>query len=209
MIAFSDREKSGFTLVEVLLAMLISSIIVTGISAIYRQCSGLYERGEKVKRSMYNSNEMVDAFRDEFSGVFMPVFEDSNLPVFSLQYDGLGGFELSFCSQESNFDSAYALPVRIVYQFADGEDGEKELIRCEEYLAAGKVISQQRCSRVFEYVKELEFYVWPDENAEQQNWANDYREVKKIPRAVRVEAVLDDGKEVRTVFPITVEVDGH
>ena len=80
------RRCKGFTLMEILLAMLITSILILGVNAAYRQAYLLWSNVEDSRPAYHAARLITETLRRELSCLYFPEVaeqEDSG-PPFSL-----------------------------------------------------------------------------------------------------------------------------
>ncbi|HUW18940.1 MAG TPA: prepilin-type N-terminal cleavage/methylation domain-containing protein [Sedimentisphaerales bacterium] len=71
-------RSRGFTLIEILLVMLISSIFVLGINATYRQVHSVWSNVEDRRIIYHNARIVTKTLRQELSCLYLPAAPDGN-----------------------------------------------------------------------------------------------------------------------------------
>lgn len=69
---FRHNHKHAFTLVEVLLAMTITSIIILGIHGAYRQGRMMWDRSESDAQVYHQINTLAEMLRTEIGSIYIP-----------------------------------------------------------------------------------------------------------------------------------------
>jgi prepilin-type N-terminal cleavage/methylation domain-containing protein len=202
------RSRDAFTLIEVLLALMIFSLMGTILYGAFSLGHSAVERTQ----GAFAKNQKLRSFGDLLGGyirsthpyrasaqdpaIFFEGAQDSLafVSALSLAMGGRGMAKIEI-SVDGGEDEAGALrlteqtPVRFGEGEEAGEGAPRSTIRLEED------------------VRELRFaYLDPESNDE--NWEEVWngQERRMLPRAVRLSYRNKDGKEVRWVFPIMMSV---
>jgi prepilin-type N-terminal cleavage/methylation domain-containing protein len=71
-------KARAFTLIELLLVLLISSLIVLGINAAYHQAHLIWAACEEPRPAYHDARLITETLRQEFSGLYFPPAPDAN-----------------------------------------------------------------------------------------------------------------------------------
>jgi general secretion pathway protein J len=204
------RSENGFTLVEVILAMTIFALMTT---ILYGAFSLGHSAVEKSQRSFERNQQLraVDellgsyirsAYPYRYSPQAAAIFftgdpaELAFVSSFSLAMGGRGMAKVRlFWEGDESRAGALRLeeetPVRV--QSEEADEGQPEGLRSGMVVRAG--------------VKELRMtYLDPqsDEEKWEEHW--DAKEKNSLPRAVRLDYRTEEGREVRWVFPVMMNL---
>jgi len=138
------KRQNGFTLVELLLVMLISSIIVLGIHAAYRQAYQICSRVEKPRSTFESVRIISDTLRVELSSIYFPKTSDANNsenpegnpsePI--IVKDNLITFYT--LNPAWRTDPACSRIARVTYSFGEFENTDQKVLVRHESLYAGE-----------------------------------------------------------------------
>ena len=181
----------GFTLVEILLAMLITSILVLGIRGMYRQAHVIWSAAED-KRPVYHAIRIItETLRQETSGLYIPpAGEDDSEPVFALTYIPGQQTELLFYtltpSWRGGLESSRMARVRYIFT-KDEDSGEAVLSRTEQPCAGEKLIGAESSDIVVTGLSDFRISVAnPNSDARGELWIPSYDSKDRPPRAVKM-----------------------
>lgn len=181
----------GFTLVEILLAMLITSILVLGIRGMYHQAHVLWSEVEDTRPIYHAARIITETLRQEVSGLyFPPVEEDNSEPVFSLTYLPTGQIDLLFYTLTPSWKSGIELSrmAKVRYAFTKDEStGEAILYRTEQLCASEKLLGGENTEVILTGISD--FYVWadnPNPNTSGDLWMQSYDSKDKPPKAIKI-----------------------
>jgi prepilin-type N-terminal cleavage/methylation domain-containing protein len=195
MNSFDDNKLGqckGFTLMEILLAMLITSILILGVNTAYRQAHLTWSSAEN-KRPIYHTARLVtETLRQELSCLYFPPTtedEDADSP-FTLLYLPNEKTEFTFYtltpSWKGSLESSRVARVR--YKFSRDPDTEETLLeRFEQPCGGEKIIGKKSSDLV---VKGLsDFRVWvidPNSGPYDDSWKESYNSEDTPPKALKV-----------------------
>ncbi len=188
-------NRDGFTLAEVLVVMLITSVLVLGIHAAYRQAHRLWSQAEDGREAWYLARILTETLREELCGLYVPQRDDTGAQVnvgAAFQLDSMPGemVDLRFFTLTPAWrtDVAPSAMARVCYRFSRNPDTGGASLRRLETLCAGEKLIGAETSDVL--VKDMEeFKVWvldPNSGASPQSWTESYRSDERPPRAVKV-----------------------
>jgi prepilin-type N-terminal cleavage/methylation domain-containing protein len=183
-------HSKGFTLIEILLAMLITSILVLGVNSAYRQAHLIWSSAEN-RRPFYQTARIItETFRQELSCLYIPPLTEKEDFAFELLYLPNDKTELAFYtltpSWKGSLESSH--PAKVRYRFAkDLDSGETLLERFEQPCGGEKIIGRESSDVVAEGLSE--FKVWvidPNSNPNRLSWMESYNSKDTPPKALKV-----------------------
>jgi prepilin-type N-terminal cleavage/methylation domain-containing protein len=214
-----DSRCSGFTLVEVLLAMMITSVLILGVQAAYRQAHQLWSRVED-ERPLYSAARVLtETLRTELSGLYLPPVQEgqgpqSNDASFRLQSLPDGTVELAFHTLAPAWygDVASSRMAKVLYRFSKDQDtGQTLLRRVEQPCAGEKIIGLERSDTVATGLSAFGLWaVAPDAARSKGAFQPVYESKERPPKAIKVVITWPGTKDVpettfETLFVIPCE----
>ena len=182
------KRQKGFTLVEILLAMLITSILLLGVNTAYRQAHLIWSNTENKRPIYHTARLLTETLRQELSCLYYPpVTEDENCP-FELLYLPNEKTELIFytltpCWKGGLESSRVA---RIRYTF-NRNAGSFILERFEQLCGAEKVIGKESSDLVIEGLSDCRIWVAnPNSGSTGDLWMESYNSKDTPPKALKV-----------------------
>ena len=181
--------RTGFTLPEVLVAMLITSILVLGINGAYRQARQLWLGAENPRPAFQSMRLLTDTLRREMSGVYLPP-EDSNdgLAAFELSSPRPGQVELTFLTHTPAWETSLqaSRPARLTYRYvADESSGAGALKRAEQVFAGAKALGPIHEETIFSGLSEFQVLVAdPNGEANTVSWIDTFQARGALPKAL-------------------------
>jgi prepilin-type N-terminal cleavage/methylation domain-containing protein len=187
-----DRKVGckGFTLIEILLAMLITSILIIGVNSAYRHSHSIWS-GAEISRPIYHTARLItETLRDELAGLYFPPTNEDANDSFELLYLPNEKTELSFYtmspSWKGSLESSRLAKVR--YRFTKDTDAEKTLLeRLEQSCAGEKIIGVESPDIVTEGL--YDFKVWivdPNSNTPEITWQESFSSKDTPPKALKI-----------------------
>ncbi|HRT52101.1 MAG TPA: prepilin-type N-terminal cleavage/methylation domain-containing protein [Anaerohalosphaeraceae bacterium] len=184
------QTSRGFTLTEILLAMLIASILVLGISAAYQQAHRVWVRTEQNRPLYADARMIVETLRTELSCLYMPPVEEDQEKVFVLATEPDGRIEMVFYTQAPGYLSAVGAGriAKVRYCFdRDPQTGETALLRSEQECAGEKVIGQEVSSVMAKRLASFKLWSYvPAGSSGDADWRQSYASAEQAPKAIRV-----------------------
>ncbi len=189
------RKFQGFTLVEILLALTISSILILGINTAYQQAYTIWSSIEN-KRPIYGTARMItETLRQEVSCLYIPP-PDSNGEegmddtMFRLSYLPDQGMDLTFYTLtpfwNGTLESSYI--AKVSYRFTKSSDTDKnDLVRIEEPYSGDRIIGTAKSDVISNNISE--FKVWvidPNSEGSDISWKESYESKDNPPKALKV-----------------------
>jgi general secretion pathway protein J len=188
------RIQQGFTLIEVLIAMTLLSVMVVLLFASLKICSQSWEQGEK-KISEVNEAAVVYHFFQQHLASAKPVWND-----FSGD-DGNKTFAFNGGQQTLQFVTAFPASVgrKGLQQFSlflkkqDGEPVIKVALAPFLPLAEGEEWHQEEVDLV-KHVKRFKLsYFGSETGTDENSWQSEWLEKENQPRLVKISIELENG----------------
>lgn len=183
-------HNKGFTLIEIMLAMLITSILVLGINAAYHQAHLIWSSAE-IRRPFYQTARIItETFRQELSCLYIPPLTEEEDFAFELLYLPNDKTELAFYTLTPSWKGGMesSRPAKVHYRFAkDLDTGETLLERFEQPCSGEKIIGRESSDVVAEDLSE--FRVWiadPNSGPSGDLWKDSYNSKDIPPKALKV-----------------------
>ncbi len=183
-----SRPRYGFTLVEIMIAMLIASVLTLGLGAVFTQARGLYSSTEVNRDIFDNISRLTGAIRGEIACCYLPKLADGNDVGFELAQRTDGGFDLSFFTMCPGWQLSgiYAKPAMLKYSWAKNDDGQMELVRENRYAAGGELIGEASAETLFVLFDKIVCQVYAvDSDDQQKRWIDNYVSKDKLPDAIK------------------------
>ena len=180
----------GFTLIEILLAMFITSILILGVNTAYRQAHLIWSDAED-RRPIYHTARLVtETLRQELSCLYFPPMTEGEGSLFELSYQPNEKTELAFYtlapSWKGSLESSRLSRVR--YQFRKDPDTEETLLeRFEQPCGGEKIIGTESSDLVAEGLSD--FRVWVADagsGSSDDLWKKSYHSKDTPPQALKV-----------------------
>jgi len=198
------KRQKGFTLVELLLVMLISSFIVLGIHAAYQQAYLICSKVEKPRSYFENARIITDTLREELSSLYFPDITDENNPENPennppeplIIKDNLITFYT--LNPAWRTDLASSRIARVTYRFGKFENtDQKTLVRHETLYAGQKPIGTKITDILTDKLSEFKIsLITKDEN----------KEVRNPPKAVKLTLKFADTQSSGETFHNTIVI---
>ncbi len=182
------KASAGFTLVELLLALVITSIAVTSIYGIFHTSLRAYHSTSESLRMDFESGLVAAALgRDLRGAVFV---EDEEIVAFAGEALEIEFFTTAVAPGERRWPLR-----RVVYRFEKSAEQATGTLRAETQPYAGRVPLQPESTRqtVLTSIGELRFRYYSD-NRWQEEWRSG-----RLPQAVEISGTVaaDDGRAGR------------
>lgn len=208
----SDKlaNRRGFTLAEILLVMLITSILALGINAAYRQAHLIWTNTENRRPIYHNARLIIENLRQELSGLYFPAVSDNGEKngknaddsPFSLLTRPNGATELTFYTLTSSWKTSWmsSRVARVRYSFTRDNAEEALLQRFEQLWAGEKRIGNESSSIISTDLSE--FVVWvfdTSADSHEDSWKQSYDSEDKPPEAVKISlkwATINENPEI-------------
>lgn len=186
----TKKHRKAFTLIEILLVMLITSILVMGVNAAFRQARMLYTRIENQRPVYRETSLFVDTMRDELTCLYMPKFDKNQPPPFRLSKLPDGSVILSFLTLNPAYKNSAtsSFPARVIYEFnTDSDSGRKALSRTEQLFSAEKPIAKERHDIIMQGFSDFAIQAADPNVATLANsWKDNLQSRQIPPKAVKI-----------------------
>jgi type II secretory pathway component PulJ len=171
--------QRSFTLVEVLLALLMTSVLLLGIHGLLKQAHAIWARAENDRPIYQQARIMTELLRKEFSGLYMPPHptdtDGNEGKVFALSSDTAEFFTFT-PSYSGGTTVSRAASVR--YHFEDNV-----LRRTERPYASEKAIVAASESIVTHDLSQFTFSAF---DPEKKQWQDAYESKTTPPKAIKL-----------------------
>lgn len=183
-------EYRGFTLIEILLAMLITSILILGVNTAYRQAHLIWSYTEN-RRPIYHAARLItETLREELSCLYFPPPTEENDSSFKLSSLPQETIELTFYTLTPSWKGSLESSriAKVCYRFTKNADTEETILQRFEHPCVGEKIVAKGSPDVV--VKGLsDFKVWiidPNSGSYGVLWKQSYNSKDTPPKALKV-----------------------
>ena len=202
-------ERNGFTLIEILLAMMITTILAAGINASYRQVSNVSGYIEQQRDIYQQGRGLIGTLRDELSGLYIPASADanSNQACFILSVTN-NSCELTFFTMTPAWNqiAACGKMAKVTYSFQKTNE-TAQLGRKEQLHSGEKAIAQESSLVIDEKLAEFDIQVTDSFDMNRDSWQKTYSSKSSVPKAVKIQLrYRNDKKQAYTDFNTTVAI---
>ena len=200
--SISTKQK-GFTLVEILLVMLITSFLVLGVNVAFRQAHMLWSRAEEQRPVYQKTRLLLDTMRTELACLYMPKLDDDQQPApFSLSSLSQGDVKLSFFTLNPAWKSSTVsnLPAKVSYEFTtDPDSGQRAVSRAEQLFSGEKMVGTEQEETILEGFSGIAIQAAETNGGSlADSWKSDLQCDQTPPKAVKV--LLKWAKDEQTDF---------
>ncbi len=198
-------RNHGFTLAEVLVVMLITSIIVMSVHASFGQVHAIWSRAESPRPQYQATRLLFETLRHEFAGLYIPPApEQEQLPPFQLELTTDNQQSLSFFSLTPSWQISPLIsrPAKITYTFINDPDSHSgHLERREQTWAANAPISEEYSHILATGLVDCEFLVIdPNDSSDNKQGRRTFTARDKPPKAVRIRLTWPENKQKQAVL---------
>jgi prepilin-type N-terminal cleavage/methylation domain-containing protein len=203
--------RAGFTLVEILIAIAISSIIFLVVISTYSMTLKTLDIWGNTEEDYYLARNIFRRMRSEISSLYyVPEPMNTSAQQERTDYNGLEGHEntFSFYTTAKSLYFPFTCLTKVTYEFIIDDEGKNSFIRTEEPLIDfpdnGDLYLDSRQSNCESYVysnnlKDFKFQYFNGED-----WY-DYWNIERaeeILKAVKIEIVSSHGEKFSTIMQI-------
>ncbi|MCK4794419.1 MAG: prepilin-type N-terminal cleavage/methylation domain-containing protein [Desulfobacteraceae bacterium] len=180
----------GFTLIEILLVMLITSILVLGVNTAYRQAHLIWSNVENRRPTYYTARLITETLRKELSCLYFPPTTDQDNSRFRLLFLPHETTELAFYTLTPSWKGSLesCRIAKVSYRFTkDPHTEETVLQRFEQPYAGEKMIGKESSDVVVRGLSD--FSVWvidPNSGSYVDLWKQSYNSKDTPPKALKV-----------------------
>lgn len=174
--------------------MLISSVLVLGLHAAFRQTQYMISKTENTEQHYRKARQLTDLWREEFSGLYLPPQQTSNQKNdqknsndrFLLSDQPDSTIQLTFFTLTPAWrqNAAAAKPAKVRYHLKRSEQSETlTLFRTEQPYSGQLPIGQESESSLILNLRSLSFTVF---DPQQRQWLPFFQADQSLPQAIRV-----------------------
>lgn len=167
--------RRSFTLVEVLLAMLITTILVLGVNAAFKQAHLIWSHAEDRRPAYQDTRILTELLRTELTGLYLPPKSDDNAEPFELSSSKVEFYTLTPAAKGSVVSSRIA---KVRYEFASNG-----LRRSEQPYAGEKKIGKDVSDVVIRGLSKFSLSAF---DRKDKQWKDTYKSKDAPPGALRV-----------------------
>lgn len=199
----TKKNQNGFTLIEILLVMLITSVLVLGVNAAFSQAHMLWSGAEKQRPVYQKTRLFFDMLTKELVCLYIPKIDDQQqLAPFILSAFPDGTVMLSFLTMNPAWKNTAIsnLPAKVGYVFTtDSDSGRRVLSRVEQLFSGEKAVSSEQKETILEGFTGITIHAAdPDTGSLADSWKSELRYSQRPPRAVKI--LLKWPKDEQTDF---------
>ncbi len=198
----TNKHQNGFTLIEILLVMLITSVLVLGVNTAFRQAHMLWSRVEKQRPIYQKTRLFLDTIRDELACLYLPKINDEQPALFSLSASPDGTIRLSFLTMNPAWkDTAVSnFPAKVSYEFTtDSDSGQRVLSRTEQLFSGEKAVGTEQKEAILEGFSGITIQAAdPDAAVLADSWTSDLQCSQTPAKAVKI--LLQWPRDEQTAF---------
>ena len=208
----NSPRQTAFTLIEILIVMLITSILVLGINAAYRQAHLMWQNAESTRPIYHNCRITIETLRQELSALYFPQLSEGepNHP-FNLSALPDGAAELSFYTLTPAWTTSpqSSLIAKVRYIFSKDTDMDQTtLTRIEQLCSGEKIIGKESSDIILKGLSELKFWALdPNSEPSEDSWKQSYDSKAAPPRALKILLKWPQTKDIpEMVFQSSIEI---
>jgi prepilin-type N-terminal cleavage/methylation domain-containing protein len=208
----TNKKQKGFTLIEILLVMLITSVLVLGVNAAFRQAHMLWSRAEEQRPVYQKTRLFFDTLTEELVCLYIPkIGDDQQQPApFDLSALPDGTVRLSFLTMNPVWKdtSVSNFPSKIIYEFTtDSDSGRRVLSRTERLFSGEKAVSPQQKETILEGFSGVTIQAADaDAGAMGDSWKADLQCSQRPPKAVKILLKWPKDEQTEYEFETIIEI---
>ena len=207
----TKKSPKSFTLIEILLVMLITSVLVLGVNAAFRQAHMLWARAEKQRPVYQKTRLFFDTLQEELSCLYMPKIDDEQQPApFILSTLPDGTVRLSFLTLNPAWKNTAIsnLPSKVSYEFTtDSDSGQKTLSRAEQLFSGEKAVGPEQKETILKGFSGFSVQVAdPDIGSLADSWKNELPCRQTPPKAVKIQLKWPRDEQADFEFETIVKI---
>jgi general secretion pathway protein J len=200
------KRQSGFTLLELLLALSILSVILVVILGALRITVRAWEKGENVLSVQQRSRTILDQLDRQLSSAAVLMSGQEDQPLVTFAGDSRS---VEFTSSLPLVSKIQFGPVHVKYEIETGPGGKKRLLLYEKTITAEDYLSENQLRHDADGLaftgglEDLRFdYLGDAGNGPVLNWTSSWQpeEPTDLPRAVRI--TYTDGHKIQVIARI-------
>jgi type II secretory pathway component PulJ len=179
----------GLTLLEILLAMVITSLLILGINASYHQAHRVWSSIESRRPIYQNARLTTEILRQELSCLYFPPATENGEHLFRLVHLPDEGTELAFYTLGPSWKGGpeSSLTAKVRYRFGSDPDSEESsLVRYEQLCAGEKIIGPESSEIIARDLSDFRIWVFdPNSGAGQPSWKESFESKDTPPKALK------------------------
>ena len=189
------NPRRAFTLIELLLAMFITSVIVLGLHAAFRQATLLFSRTQQPRHIYQTTRLITETIRHELAALYIPPPLDPNQPNQQFPKADSGGFTFHTLNPFWKSASPTARSAKITYKFTkESDSGRGVLTRSEQLYATEIPLAPPTTGIIAENLSDFKVTLINDQNAS--------------PKAAKISLTWQN-ETMQTTLPIYVQMPIH
>lgn len=189
------NPRRAFTLIELLLAMFITSVIVLGLHAAFRQATMLFSRTQQPRHIYQTTRLITETLRRELAALYIPPPLDPNQPNQQFPKADSDGFTFHTLNPSWKSASPTAHSAKITYKFTKESDfGGGVLTRYEQLYATEIPLAPPTTGIIAENLSDFKVTLINDPNSN--------------PKAAIISLTWQD-EIMQTTLPIYVQIPIH
>lgn len=170
--------------------MLITSVLVLGVSTAFRQAHMLWSRVEKERPVYQKTRLFLDTIRDELACLYLPKINDEQPALFSLSASPDSTVRLSFLTMNPAWkDTAVSnFPAKVSYEFTtDSDSGRRILSRTEQLFSGEKAVGTEQKEAILEGFSGITIQAAnPNAAILADSWESDLQASQSPPKAIKI-----------------------
>lgn len=186
----TKNKQNGFTLIEILLAMLITSVLVLAVNAAFRQAHMLWSRAQKQRPVYQKTRLFFDTLREELVCLYMPTIDDEQPAPFSLSKLPDGTVRLSFLTLNPSwkYTAVSNFPGKVSYEFTTESDSDQKVLsRTEQLFSGEKAVGPEHKEATLEGFSGITILAAdPNAGSLADSWKNVLQCRQTPPKAVKI-----------------------
>jgi prepilin-type N-terminal cleavage/methylation domain-containing protein len=188
-------NRRAFTLIELLLAMFITSVIVLGLHAAFKQATMLFSRTQQPRHIYQTARLINETLRHELAALYIPPSLDPNQPNQQLPKADSDGFTFHTLNPFWKTASPSARSAKITYKFTnESGSGRGVLTRSEQIYATEIPLAPPTTDIIAENLSDFKVTLINDQ--------------KSQPKGVKI-SITWQNEIMQTTIPIFVQMPIH
>ena len=206
----TKKKQRGFTLIEILLVMLITSVLVLGVNTAFRQAHMLWSRAEKQRPVYQNTRLFFDTLTEELACLYIPNIDDEQPAPFSLSVLPDGTVRLIFLTMNPVWKNTAVsnFPAKVSYEFTTNSDsGRRVLSRTEQLFSGEKAVAIKQKETILKGFSGITIQAAdPDAGSLADSWKSDLQCRQIPPKAVKILLKWHRDEQTEFVFETIIKI---
>ena len=209
-IHLARRRANAFTLIEILLVMLITSVLVLGVNAAFKQAHAVWSRVE-TQRPVYQETRLFfDTLKAELSCLYLPMFDDDQeMDPFALSVSPEGTVRLSFLTLNPAWKNTAVSnrPAKLTYECTtDSDSGQRILSRTEQLFSGQRPIGSEQKDILLTGFSGLTILAADPNAAGGDSWKDTLQCRQAPPQAVKIQLEWSSDAQTAYAFETIVKI---